>query len=173
MLSYSVMSNSLQPHGEQRRTSPLLLSGSSIHGIFQARMLEQVAISYSRGSSRPRDRTCVSCVSCTGRQILYHPSHQGSPIYVFVYVRMYVCVLYVCVLCAQSCPTVYDPWVQANSVTHQALLSMEFSKQEYWSRLPFPTPGDLPNPSIEPLCLESPAFAGGFFTTVPPGKPKI
>ena len=43
-----------------------------IHGIFQARILEQVAISYSRGSSPPRDWTHVSCVSCTGRQVLYH-----------------------------------------------------------------------------------------------------
>ena len=40
------------------------LPGSSVHGIFQARILEQVAISYSRGSSQPWDRTCVSCVSC-------------------------------------------------------------------------------------------------------------
>ena len=46
--------------------------GSSVHGIFQARTLEQVAISYSRGSSRPRDQTCVSCASCIGRRILYH-----------------------------------------------------------------------------------------------------
>ena len=46
--------------------------GSSVHGIFQARILEQVAISSSRGSSRPRDQTCLSCISCIGRQILYH-----------------------------------------------------------------------------------------------------
>ena len=42
---------------------------------------------------------------------------------------------------------------------------MEFSRQEYWSRLPFPTPGDLPNPWIKPGSLASPALAGGFFTT--------
>ena len=47
------------------------LPGSSIHGIFQARLLEQVAISFSRGSSQPRDRTHVSCISCIGRRILY------------------------------------------------------------------------------------------------------
>ena len=46
--------------------------GSSVHGIFQARILEQVAISYSRGSSQPMDQTWVSFVSCTGRWILYH-----------------------------------------------------------------------------------------------------
>ena len=46
--------------------------GSSVYGILQARILEWVAISYSRGSSRPRDRTLVSCISCIGRLILYH-----------------------------------------------------------------------------------------------------
>ena len=46
--------------------------GSSVHGISQARILEGVAISSSRGSSQPRDQTCISCVSCIGRQVLYH-----------------------------------------------------------------------------------------------------
>ena len=46
--------------------------GSSVHGIFQARILEQVAISYYRGSSWSRDWTCVSCISCIGSQIFYH-----------------------------------------------------------------------------------------------------
>ena len=45
---------------------------------------------------------------------------------------------------------------------------MRFSRQEYWSGLPFPSPGDLPDPGIEPT---SPALAGRFFTTAPPGKP--
>ena len=43
--------------------------------------------------------------------------------------------------------------------------SMEFSRQEYWSKLPFPTPGELPNPVIEPACLASSALAGRFFTS--------
>ena len=47
---------------------------------------------------------------------------------------------------------------------------MGFSRQEYWSGLPFPPPGDLPNPGVEPM---SPAFAGEFFTIEPPGKPHI
>ena len=47
---------------------------------------------------------------------------------------------------------------------------MEFSKQVYWSGLPFPTPGDLPDSGIEPGALVSPALAGGLFTAVPPGK---
>ena len=50
----------------------------------------------------------------------------------------------------------------------QAPLSMGFPGQEYWSGLQFPPPGDLPDPDIEPV---SPALAGGFFTTEPPGKP--
>ena len=50
------------------------------------------------------------------------------------------------------------------TVAHQAPLSMGFSRQEYWSGLPVPPPGDLPNPGIEPTSLRSPASAGGFFT---------
>ena len=46
--------------------------GSSVHGIFQARILEQVVISYSRGSSQLRDQTHISRVFCTGMQILYY-----------------------------------------------------------------------------------------------------
>ena len=53
------------------------------------------------------------------------------------------------------------PW----TVAHQAPLSTGFPRQEYWSGLPFPSPGDLPDPGIEPM---SPALAGGFFTTEPP-----
>ena len=59
----------------------------------------------------------------------------------------------------QSCPTVYDPMVC------QALLSMGFSGQEYWSGLLCPPPGDLPNPGVEPESLMFPALAGGFFNT--------
>ena len=57
------------------------------------------------------------------------------------------------------------------TVTHQAPLSMGFSRQEYWSGLPLPPPEDLPNPGIKPLSPLSPAMAGRFFTTAPPGKP--
>ena len=48
---------------------------------------------------------------------------------------------------------------------------MGFPRQEYWSELPFPSPGYLPNPGIEPKSPVSPTLTGGFFTTVPPGKP--
>ena len=59
------------------------------------------------------------------------------------------------------CLTLWTPW----SVTHQAPLSMGFSRQEHWSGLPFPPPGALPDPGIEPMSLMSPSLAGGFFTT--------
>ena len=58
------------------------------------------------------------------------------------------------------------PWI----VAHQAPLFMEFSWQGYWSRLPFPPPGDLPNPGIKPRSPVSPALAGGFFTNTQPRK---
>ena len=57
------------------------------------------------------------------------------------------------------------PW----TVASQALLSMGFPRQEYWSWLPFPSPEDLPDPRIKPV---SPALAGGLFTNEPPGKPR-
>ena len=53
------------------------------------------------------------------------------------------------------------------TIARQTPLSVEFSRQEYWSGLPFPTPGDLPNPGIEPT---SPALAGSFFSTELHGK---
>ena len=68
---------------------------------------------------------------------------------------------------AQSCPTLYDPM----NCTCQDPLSMGFSRQDYWSGLPSPSPGDLPHPGIKPTSLASPALAGRFFTTAPPGKP--
>ena len=59
------------------------------------------------------------------------------------------------------------PWTAA----HQSPSSLGFSRQEYWTELPFPSPGDLPGPEIEPMSLVSPELAGGFFTTESPGKP--
>ena len=55
-------------------------------------------------------------------------------------------------------------------VAHRAPLSIGFPRQEYCSGLPFPSPGDLPDPGIK---FESPALAGGFFTTELPRKPKM
>ena len=68
---------------------------------------------------------------------------------------------------ALSCLSLWNPW----TVACPAPLSMEFSRQEYRSGLPFPTLGDLPNPGIKSKSLVSFALAGRFFTTVPHGKP--
>ena len=68
---------------------------------------------------------------------------------------------------AQSCPTLFvTPWTAA----HQAPLSMEFSRQEYWSGLPFPPPGVLLDAGIEHVSL---TLAGGFFITESAGEPLL
>ena len=70
--------------------------------------------------------------------------------------------MYERVLSRFSCVLLFDtPW----TVAHQAPLSVGFSRQEYWSGLPFPSPGHLPDPGIKPTSLKSPALAVGFFTT--------
>ena len=66
------------------------------------------------------------------------------------------------VLVVQSCPTLCDPM----DSRRQAPLSMESFKQEYWSGLPLPSPGDLPDLGIEPKFPLSPVLSGGFFTTI-------
>ena len=98
------------------------LSGSSIHGIFQATVLEWGAIAFSIHSSNPYQNQAL--------------------------------------LCTKSCPT-----LRPYGHTTRLLYPWGFSRQEYWSGLPFPTPGDLPDPGIEPESLTSPALAGGFFTS--------
>ena len=73
----------------------------------------------------------------------------------------------VCCLITKSCPSLFaTPW----TVPCWAPLCMGFPRVEYWSGLPFPSPGDLPNPGME---AASPALAGEFFTTEPPGKPLL
>ena len=65
-----------------------------------------------------------------------------------------------CCLVAKTCLTLATPW----TIACQVLLSMEFPRQEYWSGVPFPSPGDLLNPGTEP---GNPTLAGGFLTTEP------
>ena len=139
----------------------------SVHGIFQARIQEWVDMPFSRGSSQARDQAQVSCtagrgfnlwaareaLACyrrskikpeTGRQYLQNT-------WVWMYLSLRLVQLFV------------TPW----TVAHQGPLSMEFSRQEYWSRLPFPSPGDLPNPGIEPA---SPALQADSLPYELPGK---
>ena len=65
---------------------------------------------------------------------------------------------------AQSCPTLCDPW----TVAYQAPQSMEFSRQEYWNGLPYPSPGDLPDTGIKP---GSPTLQADSLPSELPGKP--
>ena len=67
-------------------------------------------------------------------------------------------------------PVASDSFTTPWTVAHQAPLLMGFPRQEYWSGLPFPSPGDLPDPGVEPA---SPALAGRFFTAEPPRKPSV
>ena len=71
---------------------------------------------------------------------------------------------YSCCLVTKSCPILCNPW----TITHQAPPFMGFPRQEYWSGLPFPTSGDLPDPGIKP---RSPALQADSLPFKPLGKP--
>ena len=123
------------------------VSGSSVHGILQARILEWVIHSLLPGSSPPRDQTQVSCIA--GRFFTIWAAREA---HMFSY-------------CMLSLFSHVQLFVTSWTVARQAPLSMGFSRQEYWSGLPFPSPGDLPDPGVESLSLKSSALAGRFFTT--------
>ena len=96
---------------------------SSVHGVLQARTLGWVAMPSSRGSSRPRDRACISCVSCTGRRSCTSASWEA-----LVRVRSW----------RFSGSVVSD--CAAPGTAARRLLSRGFSRKESWSGLPFPSP---------------------------------
>ena len=81
---------------------------------------------------------------------------------------MCVCV---CVCARALSRLVVSDSVNPRTAALQSPLSTEFSREEYWSGLPFPTPGNLTNPGIEPMSLGSPALAGKVFTIKSPRKP--
>ena len=117
------------------------LPGSCVPGILQSRILHLVAISFSKESCWPGNQTGLSSPSLQADS--WPTELQGKPK-------------------SERCSVVSHsatPW----TVVHQAPLSMEFSRQEYWNGLPFPSPGDLPDPGIKPMFPESPALADGFF----------
>ena len=103
----------------------------------------------------------ICCIS------IYHPviGHGDQE------VETSICFYIVCVTITYtymlSCVQLFaTPW----TVAHQAPLSLGFSRQEYWNRLPFPFPGDLLNPGIKSTSPAFLALAGENFTTEPPGK---
>ena len=107
--------------------------GSSVYGILQARILEWVAIPFSRGSFQHRDQICVSCI--TGRFFTIWSMKE-----------------------TQYLPKVKTQWKLLSrvwltwAVTHQAPLSMGFSRHKHWSGLPFSSPGDLPKGRFFTIC---------------------
>ena len=141
--------------------------GSSVHGILQARILEWVTISFSRGSSQPRDRTQVSCLRgrfstiWAIREALGHLNHKTSSyfwssqipqwllsfkIWKFIVWVSFIKTVSFLPACVFSHVQLFvTPWTLA----WQATLSMELPRQEYWNGLPFPTPRDLPDTGIE------------------------
>ena len=84
----------------------------------------------------------------------------------YVYVFTYICIIYVKVKLLSCVWLFVIPW----TVAHQAPQSLEFSRQEYWSGLPFPSPGDLPNPGIKP---RSPTLQADSLPSEPAGKPLV
>ena len=138
--NHSAVFDSLRPY----RLSP---PGSSVHGILQARILEWVANPFSRGSSRPNDQTQVSCIA--GRFLTIW-TFDGKVMQLREWKWSF------------SVRLSATPW----PVAFPSPLSMEFSRQEYWSGLPIPSPGDLPNPGIEP---KSPTLQADSLPSEPPG----
>ena len=105
----------------------------TVHGILQARILEWVAFLFSRGSSQPRDRTQVSSIA--GNSLSAEPHGKFHNVCICMYI--YVCVCCVCVCQLLSCVQLF---ATPQTVACQIPLSMGFSRQEYWSGLPFPSP---------------------------------
>ena len=102
-------------------------------------ILEWVAYPFSSRSSQPRNQTRVSCI--TGGFFTNYSTNSSK--------------------CMHVCP-LSRVWLVATlrTVAHQASLSMEFPRQEFWSGLPFPLPGNLPHPGIEPTSPVSATLAG-------------
>ena len=116
------------------------LPGSSIHGIFQAKVLEWGAIAFSLLSA-------IRAVSSAYLKVKSESEVTQVKVKLLSRVQLFL-----------------TPW----TVAYQAPVSMGFSRQEYWSGLPFPSPGDLPNSGIKP---ESPTLQADALTSEPPGMP--
>ena len=127
--------------------------GDTVHGVMK---------SWSRWRLTPTHTELIfSVVLVSGVQRGDSVTH--TPTCLFVYRSFSTTRYYVTVLVARWVWLFATQW----SAARQAPLPIGSSKQEYWSRLPCPLPGDLPSPSIEPASLVSPVLAGGFFTPTP------
>ena len=145
------------------------LPGSSVHGISQARILEWVVISFYKGSSQPRDWTCISFVSCIGRQILYHWTIKEALKYkqvcisndYFVHVRTYYFFSYFC------CSRDIHSWRGGGWSNTLRNISVIF----IWKKVPSGKEDDLGNLEIwilvRKLVKELPWWANGWDSMLP------
>ena len=187
-VSHSVMSDSLWPHGLYSPPS------SSVHGILQARILEWVAISFSKGSLQPRDRTQVSHMAGGFFTVwaTKEAAFKRNGVALVVNRRVQNAVLgcdlkndRMILVHFQGKPfnntviQVYAPTIDAEEAEVEQLYKdleltpgsspMGFSRQEYWSGFQCHPPGDLSNPRIKP---RSPALQVDSLPSEPPQKPK-
>ena len=102
---------------------------SSVHGHSSGKKAGVGCHALLQGSPWARDRACVSCVSCIAGGFFPAEPFSFPPV---------------------TCSVVSDSFVTPWTIAHQTPLSMGLSRQEYWSGSPFPSPGDLPDPGIEP-----------------------
>ena len=140
------------------------LVGSSEYGYLHTASLHHpcalnpLQISYARSSLVAQAVTSLPACSVNAMDFF---------VCFFLFWNIWLFVCFCHCLVTKLCPTFCDPltsWI----VAPQAPLSVESLRQEHWSGLPFPSPGDLPDRGLEPVSL---ALAGGFFTTEPPGSP--
>ena len=136
------------------------LPGSSVLEISQARILEWVAISSSRYLFNPGIEP-TSLAYPVWQTDSLPLSHLGGP---FSCISHYLCDMLSWAKSLSRVRLFATPWTAA----YQAPPSMGFFRQEYWSGLPFPSPGDLPNPGIKP---RSPTLRTNALPSEPPGKP--
>ena len=148
----------------------------TVHGILQARILEWVAFPFSRAIF-PTQGSNPGFPHC--RRILYQLRHDRSQIISMCsFLLLFSCwvmsdsatpqaaacqasLFFISSWSLLKLVSTAIPW----TVSCQAPLSMGFYRQKYWNGLAFPSPGDLPNPGVEPMSLMSPALEGGFFTS--------
>ena len=120
--------------------------GSSVHGVSEARVLEGVTVSYSRGSSEPRDRTQVSCVSCIGRQILYHCTtwEAVNSVQAFSHVQLFATPWTVA---RQASMSITNSWSLLKLMSTKSVMPPTISSSvvHFFSCFQsFPTPGSFP-----------------------------
>ena len=96
--------------------------GFSVHRIFHARILEWVSISYSKGSAQPRDQTCVSCISCISRQILYCYTTWEAR-------KARTCLIQECLTYTESINIVFKKLNEFNKLHHRQILQNSWSQE--------------------------------------------